>query len=407
MKIGIDASRANKCYKTGTEWYSYYLIREIAEIDKKNTYWLYSDTPLVGGLDDLVKKNKNFKAKILHWPFSGFWSLGRLSLEMLKFWSRPNVLFVPAHSLPFFCPRKTITTVHDIAYISDSSSYEKPKFFQKNKFLGRLFSAYLKIHFFLKRRQIHRAPTDYIDWATESSLRRAKRVITVSQQSKKEIMDVYKTAADKISVIYNGYNDSLYRKINDRVAIDKVLEKYGLGSDFILYVGRLEKKKNIAAMIEAFALLREKRLDIKTKLVLVGAAGFGYDQIKYTVEEYNLNAEVVALGWVEEVDMPYLYNGAKAFIFPSRHEGFGIPIIQAMACGVPSAVSDIPVFHEVADDSVLYFDKDDKNDMAVKMFTILNDEELRVELIAKADKLVKNFSWKKCARETLELIEKM
>jgi len=407
MIIGIDASSANRCFKTGTEWYSYYLIRNLAEIDHENTYWLYSNTPLAGGLDDLVKNNKNFKAKILSWPFSGFWSLGRLSLEMLKFWQRPNVLFVPAHSLPFFCPRKTITTVHDIAYINDSAAYERPKFFQKNKFVGRFFSFYLKIHFFLKRRQVHRQATDYIDWTTESALRRAKKIITVSEQTKKEILSVYKTPAAKISVVYNGYNDILYRPIKDQVALSAVLEKFGLGNDFILYVGRLEKKKNITTMIESFALLREKHPTIKTKLVLVGTAGFGYDEIKYTVEEYNLNSEVIALGWVEENDMPYIYSAAKAFIFPSHHEGFGIPVIQAMACGVPTAVSDIPVMREVAEDGVLFFDKDDKNDMANKMFLLLSDEAARAKLIAAGKARAANFSWRKCAEETLNLIEKM
>ena len=407
MIIGIDASSANRCYKTGTEWYSYYLINGLAEIDKKNTYWLYSNTPLVGGLDDLVKTNKNFQAKILHWPFSGFWSLGRLSLEMLKFWARPDILFVPAHSLPFFCPRKTLNTVHDIAFIKEGATYEYPKFFQKNRNVAWAFGLYLKLHFLLKRRQTKALSTDYIDWTTEFALRRAKKIITVSQQTKKEIESVYKTNPNKIEVVYNGYNNHLYRKTTDNEMLSRVLEKYGLNSSYILYVGRLEKKKNIAALVEAYALLRERHPEIKEKLVLVGAAGFGYDEIKYTVEEYNLNSEVIALGWVEEGDMPYIYNAASAFVFPTHYEGFGIPVIQAMACGVPSAVSDIPVLHEVTDDCALFFNKDNKNDIAEKLFTILSDDNVKQKLISTGYNRAAMFSWKKCAAETLAVIEKM
>jgi len=407
MIIGIDASRANRCYKTGTEWYSYYLIKGLSEIDNKNTYWLYSNTPLIDGLDEIVKTKKNFKAKILKWPFCGFWTLGRLSLEMLKFWARPDVLFIPAHSLPFFFPKKTLNTVHDIAFTQEGASYDYPKFFQKNKIIGRLFAGYLKLHFLLKRRQIKSLSTDYIDWSTESALLHSKKIITVSEQTKKEIIATYKTDPAKIEVVHNGYNDVLYKKVSDSAAMSKVLEKYGLTSGFMLYVGRLEKKKNIAAMIEAFALLREKHPEIKIKLVLVGMAGYGYDEIKYTVEEYNLNSEISALGWVPEDDMPYIYNAARVFVFPSHHEGFGIPVIQALACGVPAVVSDIPVFREVTGECALFFDKDDKNDMAEKMFMALSDENLRQKMITTGYERVKNFSWKKCAAETLAVIEKM
>ena len=139
-------------------------------------------------------------------------------------------------------------------------------------------------------------------------------------------------------------------------------------------------------------------------MVLIGDASFGYDEVKYVIEEFNLNYDVLMPGWVDEEDLPYLFNGASAFIFPSKHEGFGIPILQAMACGVPVAASDIPVFKEVAGDAILYFDHQDKKAIAEAMAEIINNVELHKELTEKGLERVKNFSWKRCAEETLKEI---
>jgi len=110
-------------------------------------------------------------------------------------------------------------------------------------------------------------------------------------------------------------------------------------------------------------------------------------------------------GWVEENDLPDIFKGASAFIFPTRHEGFGIPILQALACGVPTAVSDIPVLHEVAGDSVLYFDQNDKRAIAEAMKVLILNKDIRADYIARGLKQVKKFSWSSCAKETLEVIE--
>ena len=119
MVIGIDASRANKKFKTGTEWYSYYLIINLIKLDSENKYILYSDQPLSSSfLFDLdLEKNTHVRVKVLKWPSKYLWTLGRMSLEMI--FCRPDVLFVPAHVLPFFSPKKTINTIHDVAFLKD------------------------------------------------------------------------------------------------------------------------------------------------------------------------------------------------------------------------------------------------------------------------------------------------
>ncbi|PIR13440.1 hypothetical protein COV49_02235 [Candidatus Falkowbacteria bacterium CG11_big_fil_rev_8_21_14_0_20_39_10] len=420
MLIGIDASRANRQHKTGTEWYSYYLIRNLAQIDPKNEYILYTDKPLNGGLLDLtnssqkfnqIKINKkgyqtiksphnNFKAKILKWPFSFFWTLGRLSLEMLVY--KPDVLFVPAHTLPLFIPEKTINTIHDVAFERDRYLYRYDKMGPEDR-LGKRFLSLLVRIFTLNKYSAN--SLDYLRWSTRYALKKAKKIIAVSNFTKKEILEIYQTQPEKIKVIHNGYSDFLYKKIDDDYRIRIVLDKYGVERPYILYVGRLEKKKNTPALIEAFALAREKNKKIKEKLVLIGDAGFGFDEVKYMIGEYDLGQEVIIPGWVEEDDMPCFYSGATAFIFPSKHEGFGIPMLQAMGCQVPLAVSEIPVLHEVAGEAALFFCPYNTELIAGAIEKILTDEDLRKDLIKKGQERVKNFSWRKCAEETLRVIE--
>jgi glycosyltransferase involved in cell wall biosynthesis len=405
MTIGIDASRANRVYKTGTEWYSYYLIKNFAEIDSVNQYILYSDQPFSEDLKEIIDVHPNFTGQVLRWPWQYFWTLGRLTLEMI--WHRPQVLFVPAHSIPFIHPRRTITTIHDIAFKKEEKVYTEQTVDRGHYFFRYLIVLIIKQFLFLTGKGFKYDATAYLDWSTRYALQHAKKIITVSHNTKAEIEAVYKTKGDKIKVIHNGYDDSFYKKIENKGAVNQILDKYGLNFPYLLSVGRLEKKKNIPMLIEALALLKENHPEIKAKLVLIGQAGFGYDEIKYIIEEYNLNSEVMMLGWVSEADLPAIYNGAAAFVFPSRHEGFGIPVMQALACGLPTAVSDIPVLREVAGEAAIYFDKDRKEDIAEKLRTIIVDENLRSKLTENGLKRAEQFSWKKCAEETLREIKSL
>lgn len=403
MVIGIDASRANREKKTGTEWYSFYVIKHLAEIDRKNQYRLYLNEPARPDLVAAIKNNPNFSLKFLGWPLYSFWTLGRLSWEML--WRRPDVLFIPAHTLPLFYPRKTANTIHDIAFVREKNLYrsQKPKTDWPSSrrvidLLIRLFTG----------GKYGSTSTDYLFWSTAFALRRARKIITVSEFTKQEILLAYPRAkAEKIRVVHNGYNDSLYRPIDNKEKIAAVLEKYGLEAPYFLYVGRLEKKKNTPALVEAMAILRESHPAIKEKLVLIGDASFGFDEVKYAIEEFNLNNQVQMPGWVEEADMPYIFSGATAFIFPTKHEGFGIPLIQALACGLPSAASDIPVLREVAGEAALFFNHYDKKQIAEAMYQVASNPDLRLELRSKGLERDKQFSWKKCARETLVELEGM
>jgi glycosyltransferase involved in cell wall biosynthesis len=431
MLIGIDASRANREHKSGTEWYSYYLIRWLAKLDSKNQYVLYTDKPLRGGLVDLttaqhvcdlnipeskVEFNKdgeqilkspynNFKAKVLKWPFIFFWTQGRLSLEMLL--KRVDILFIPAHTLPIIHPKKSIVTIHDIGFERDRFLYEREPMGPEYKIGRRIIDFFVKLFTLGK----YGANTlDYLSWSAKYALKHAKKIIAVSNFSKNEILGVYGTEKNKVAlnnkikVIYNGFNKFLYKKIEDKNEIKEVLGKYGISAPYILYIGRLEKKKNTPALIEAFAMMRERNKNIKHKLVLVGDASFGYDEVNYMVEEFLLDDDVIMPGWIEEIDMPYIYSAATAFIFPSFYEGFGIPLLQAMACEVPILASQAASIPEVVRDAAILFEPHNTQAMSESLGKIITDNGLRERLIIRGRERVKNFSWEKCAQETLNEI---
>lgn len=424
MVIGIDASRANRGHKSGTEWYSYYVIRWLAKLDQKNQYILYTDKPLTGGLFDLTTKQhigdspeesdfisdekgfqilkspgNNFKAKVLNWPFTYFWTQIRLSWEMLT--NSPDVLFIPAHTLPFIHPKKSAVTIHDIAFERERMLYERSHIGPESKISRKLVNLLVKIFTFGK---FGANILDYHSWSARFALKEAGKIITVSNFTKNEMMAFYKAQEDKISVVYNGYNRGLYKTIDDKNKIKSVLNNYDIEAPYILYVGRLEKKKNTPSLVEAFAMMKEENKEINHKLVLVGDASHGYDEVKYVIREYNLNDDVIITGWMPEMDLPYIYNGAAAFIFPSLYEGFGIPLLQAMACGTPIAASQTTSIPEVAGDAAIFFNPKDTRSIARALKKILANETLRQNLALRGKERVKDFSWQKCAEETLAVL---
>lgn len=400
MIIGIDASRANLKHKTGTEWYSFYLIKNLAKIDKNNKYLLYLNSEPSPELKKIIEGNSNFSFKVLNWPFDSFWTLGRLSLEML--FKAPDVLFVPAHGLPFFSPRRSVNTIHDLAFLRDKNLYRCDKIKTSHAYYRGFVNFLVKIVTLGKYRA---SSLDYLYWSTKFALKKASKIIAVSNFTKQEIENFYpKVKSKKIQVIHNGYNSELYRLSDSEEKNNEVLFKYGLEKPFFLYAGRLEKKKNTPILIEALSIVRENYPEVKEKLVLIGNASFGYDEVKFMIEEYDLEREILMPGWVDEADMPYIFASASAFIFPTRYEGFGIPLLQAMACGLPIAVSDIPVLHEVAADVALYFNPNDSCSIALAMKSLVLDSALQEDLKAKGLERVKNFDFEKCARETLEVL---
>lgn len=371
MTIGIDASRANKSEKTGTEWYSYHLVQELKKItDPKDQFVLYSREKLRDEIGDLPP---NWKSRVLNWAPKKLWTQIRLSWEM---WQRPpEMIFIPAHTIPLIHPDKVVTTCHDVAFLRLPEAYD---------WLA------LKYHKF----------------AIKFAIRHAAKIISVSEFTKNELVEFFKISPGRIAVVPNGYDSERYKIIEDKEAMAKVLEKYKITEPYILYAGRMELKKNTPGLVEAFGLLKKSsKFQVPSyKLVLVGQPGFGYEKVIKAIADNDLQNDVIMPGWVAREDLPHLMNGAAVFVFPSLYEGFGIPILEAMACGTPVVASGIPALREVAGEAAYLVDPYSPENMAEGINRVLTDEHLREDLKIRGLERARQFSWERCAKETWEVL---
>lgn len=362
MRIGIDASRAAIIKRSGTENYSYYLIRALLDIDSQNEYSLYFNHPPRDGA---------LRAPNAQWvviPFPRLWTHVRLSLEMLR--AASDILFVPSHVLPIIHPRHSVVTVHDLGYLYYPEAH--PRF-------SRI----------------------YLDWSTRYNVWSATHVIADSECTAMDLSRHYKVPRQKITVVYPGLNPNM-RPIEDTESHRVVRTKYAIPGDYIFSLGTLQPRKNWLRLIEAFAPLAVERENLF--LVIGGKQGWLYEPIMEHIQTLGLEQRVILPGYVAEEDLPALLSGAAAFAFPSLYEGFGFPILEAMACGTPVACSNTSSLPEVAGEAALTFDPLDVGAITAALNHILDDAALRVELVARGFERVRLFTWEKAARRVLEIL---
>lgn len=379
MLIGFDGSRIAKKFHTGTEHYSTELLKALAKIDHKNKYIIYSPK----AIDQRVGKlPNNFSFKII--PFGRLWTQIRLSWEMLTK-KNPDVLFIPSHTIPLVHPKKTVVTVHDLAFKYFPELYDKISLL-------------------------------YQDFGLQIAVKSASQIITVSENSKKDIIKFCQVPAEKITVIYHGYNQKLYKPhTKEEIARKNELGKKSLFpskvieySPYIFFVGRLEHKKNILNMLKAYSLLRREP-KIKHKLVLAGNPGHGYDEIKKYKNNLpqEIKRDIIELGYVEDHDLASWMKNADLFFFPTAFEGFGLPILEAFAAGTPVVASNNTSIPEIAGHAALLINPQKPYDMAVALSKVINDKKLRYSMVSKGLVRASLFSWQKSAEKTLDVLEKV
>jgi alpha-1,3-rhamnosyl/mannosyltransferase len=363
MIIGIDASQSNKNQKTGVEWYSYHLIEHLKNIplNPGDKFILYAPEPLKNDLKNLPLGWEN---KILNWPLKRFWNQIRLTWELKH--CPPDLFFSPGYYPPFFYSGKTVFTVHDLGLFS---SLGEPSL--KQKFLTRLF---------LKK-----------------ALVKAKLILVPSFFTQKELKKNFPLINNsKIKVVPEGYSSDFRPRNKQETRV--ILQKYQINKPYFLFVGRREKRKNIINLIKAYARFRKKQAaDLCPELILIGQSGLEQAKIKKIIKQTK---GVRVLGYVKQPDLPYFYNQALAFIFPSLYEGFGLPVLEAMASGCPVLASQASSIPEVGGKAILYFNPDKIQEIAKKMKVIFKNKKLREDLKIKGLKQVQNFSWQKCAQKT-------
>jgi glycosyltransferase involved in cell wall biosynthesis len=364
MLIGIDASRAVTAHPTGTEVYSQRLIQALLTPESQRTpsvrhrFRLYfRSTPPAGAFPG---------ADLRTVPFPRLWTHLRLSWEMAR--HPPDVLFVPAHVLPLVHPRASLVTIHDLGYLY---------FPETHPWLQRL----------------------YLDLSTRWNARAAAHILADSKATKSDLVDRYDTPPEKITVAYPGRDETL-APVRDPVAIQEIKGRYGIDGDYFLYLGTLQPRKNLARLIAAFTTLQAEVV-----LVLAGKRGWLYDDLFAQVQHLGLDRRVVFPGYVRDEDKAALLSGALAFVFPSLHEGFGLPVLEAQACGCPVITSTTSSLPEVAGDAALLVDPADTAAIAAAMQCIAGEPALRESLIERGCANVHHFSWPACAQTVLSAIK--
>lgn len=373
MLIGIDASRALSAQRTGTENYSLQVIRHLLALDSPHHFRLYCARSPQPGLFDLPAARPNPRVEVRVIPFPRLWTHLRLSLEVTQ--HPPDVLFVPSHVLPILHPRRSVVTVHDLGY--------------------HLFPA--------AHKPLDRA---YLDYSTRFNAHSAARVLADSQATRDDLVRFIGVAADKVTVVYLGRDETLY-PVTDAASRAATLQRLGLAAPgqpvppYILYVGTVQPRKNLVRLLDAFALVRPQHPELR--LVLAGKLGWLSEPIVQRAAA--LGDAVLFPGFVPDADLPALLTGALAFAFPSLHEGFGFPVLEAQACGTPVLAANTSSLPEVAGDAALLVDPLDTEAIAAGLLRLVDDAALRGRLRAAGFANLARFSWQRCAEQTLEALE--
>jgi glycosyltransferase involved in cell wall biosynthesis len=365
MKIGIDAQKLNNPRPTGTERYSADVIRGLIEVlapRDELTLYLRANNEL----DDHKKK---LHKKVIRWP--RLWTLGGLSVEMLL--HRPDRLFVPAHVLPLVYPKQSVVTIHDVAFRHIPAAYSRK---------SRL----------------------YQEWSTKRAIKRAARIICVSENTKKDLIELFKAPEDKLRMVYPGFEPNGPETI-DLKKRDQLLHTLRLAKgEYFLFVGRVEEKKNLLRLVTAFNAAR-KGAGLKYRLVLAGSPGKGLSQLKQLVSKLGLSGEVVFPGYIDEETKHYLLSSANSLVLPSLYEGFGYPILEAYAAGVPVVASRVSAIPEVAGKGALLFDPENVEELRERLVQVATNQALRADLVKSGASELRRFDFLKSSRDILAVIK--
>ncbi len=380
MLIGIDASRALRARRTGTERYSLEIIRHLLHLPAAQAHhWrLYTDTTLppaifvapTGAQNDQTTSPASVESCVL--PGQRLWTHRALAREVVR--RPPDVLFVPAHVLPFVQPAHrlppSVVTIHDLGY-----------------------------HYFPQAHS--RFQQLYLPWSTRWNAWAAQAVIAVSRATATDLQQQYNTPAQKITVIHEA---AAWPQPDSAWSAQTLRTHYALPARYALYVGTLQPRKNLTRLLRAYHhLLQQHTLD--WDLVLAGAGGWESAALQQLATELGISQRVHFLGYVAEEALSALYVTACFFCFPSLFEGFGLPILEAQTYGVPVMSANNSSLPEIAGDAAILIDPTDVEAMADAMLQLSQDEALRQRLIAAGYANVKRFSWQKAAQETLAVLE--
>ncbi len=369
--IGIDASRALLSQRTGTEHYSSSLLRALTELPEVERYRfaLYVNSASAQEVRDRLgfALPGNWRVRAISFP--RLWTHIRLSWEMAT--RPPGVLFVPSHVVPLWHPRRTVVTIHDLGYLHYPQAHT-------------------------------RASRFYLHLSTIFSARVAGKVIAISEATRRDLIDKYRISPHKITVIYHG-RDPIFVPVTNERKIEETAARYGVSQPYCIHVGTLQPRKNLGILVEAWGKLAAQ-MENPPQLLLAGKRGWLYNTLLQQIEEARLGNLVKLADYVERDDLPALYSGAIALTFPSLYEGFGLPVLEAMSCGTAVLASTASSVPEVVDNAGILLDPHDPQAWASTVQRLAEDQPLRAELSRRGVERAAQFTWERCARETLQVL---
>ncbi len=370
MKIGINALYLLPGKVGGSETYIRNLVKWLGKIDRSNEYFIFINRESVGIFEALAPGARVITCPIRATirPLRIIWEQIVLPFQVRHY--RIDILLSAGLTAPFFCPSTSVLVLYDLQHVNQPQNFSWP---------------YL---FFLK---------SIIYWSVKS----ADSVIAISHHVKHDIMRFYHIPAGRIAVCYLAVDHDAFYPPGDRDTASP-RPKYHLPDRYILYSAALLPHKNHDRLLRAFKEIKKEMPEMK--LIFTGAWEHGHDKALNTISSLGLQQDVLMLGWLPFEDIPSLYRGAEIFVFPSLHEGFGLPILEAMASGVPVICSRMEPLTEVAGNAALFVDPYDYKDIARGMLSLLKDKSLRIELIEKGQLRAKKFTWESTASNTLSIL---
>jgi len=366
LRIGIDVHSIGSG-KGGNETYYRELIGELARVSCDHRFFLYYTNPVtaqqIAAADRFVLQRLFPAHPTLRIPFA---IPRRARLDNLD-------LFHAQFIVPPFLKCKTVTSIFDIAY------ERFPQYFQAGQ------RAWLKA-------------------LIPPSARRADHIITLSEHSKRDIVQAYGIPEGKITVTHLGAGIEFFPHDKEK-AQERLGQRYGIHGDFILYLGRLQARKNLARLVEAYALVRKAGLC--QNLVIAGKQDSMFEPVLSRIKELKLEEDILLPGYVPAEDVPIFYSAAEVFVYPSLYEGFGLPVIEAMSCGVPVITSRGSSLEEVAGNAALLIDPLDELSIAQALKQVLGDHEYRKRLGEAGLTRSKRFNFRDAARQTVAVYERV
>jgi glycosyltransferase involved in cell wall biosynthesis len=364
MLIGIDVSPAAKKNKTGVEWYCYHVANELTKIDQENSYRFYTKEPFA---QEFASFPDNFKEVVL--PGRRFWTHTALAVELMR--NPVDVFFSPGHIVPWWHPRRTVSTLHDAGFRHYKDNYSRYQY-------------------------LHAQVNVY------ASARWSNPIIVPSDFVSRDVQAFYGLPPEAVLTVPNGFDPSEFENVT---AEETAAARAGAGITlpYFIFIGRLEPRKNIKRALEAFFSFIDET-GIEMQFVLAGSPAIGADEMTDFINSHKRADLILRPGYVPSRHKAALLGGAEALVFPTLYEGFGIPILEAFAAGTPVITSNVTSCPEIAGDAAVIVDPFDVGAIRKAMQTVTADKALAAGLVEKGKARARQYNWSATARAIHEIL---